>query len=567
MADVLADGDASPWVSNLASRVIDTRWDNSTASDAMMSHLLILPPHLLCRVISSCIASKGSKTVFAFLPPPLHDTFISCAAADGALVVPEAADIFFYLLLAKATISGAGLLSIKVSQRRMKPAASTAAMLGRALCSHPSLTSLDLSDATAFTRLETFRALTAALHVNALPALSAIKLTLPCNWSVVPVLVEFMKKTASARSISIKLYISASAAAQEHEHSLQTAVGSSASPARVANLQELTIAESLVRNCDSGMARVRASVLGHLLAFLRAPNLTRIELTTDAMYLSRAALLVSLSRFAKLQELHIDAEALEPDTWDLPATVAKVSLPALANLTVESCCGLLPLVTAASVAGAAAATLTNLLIKNSGCSYSDADRCNPGDLRGSNGSIQGALSGLWGAVGQCERLTRLEMRLLPGMHAGAEAVQHSEALAGCLRKLSNLTWLALETSGLPCKCVQLEQAVPACTLNGAVVGPALAALTTLQKLRLLRGDGRLVIEEPDDLLVSCGKLAGLRELGLCAEGPQLSGVAEVVPKLKQLTMLVLLPSMFLHENDMDALKGQFPELTIGSDDN
>lgn len=563
VADLLADRDSDRWTSSLASRVISNGWDDRTASDAMMASLLSLPSHVLSRVISLCIASEGSEAVFAILPPPLQDIAISCAASDGDLHVPQAADTLFFLHLAKAIIPGAGLLSIVVPQFRTGPTLATAAMLARALCAHPSLTSLDLSD--GYMRVKEFHTLTAALQITSLPALQIVRISVQANSGDLSDVVEFLKKTASARSILINLvWTNSDAAVQGYACSLQTAVRFAASPAHLQHLEDLVIHETAECEDDEGMDQVQYSLLGHLLASIRAPKLSHINLGTEARYLSRAALLVSLSRFENLRSLVVDAEALEPEAGNLPSIAAKVSLPALADLTVEGCCGWLPLEIAAAVAAAARSSLMALTVKNSGQSYFDTCVCR--DSGCCSADERAKISRFWPAVGACVRLTSLTIRMLPAVQPGEEALQFSKAVAGCLGDLRRLTCLVLEPSGLSTKCVQLDRPEYACTLNGAVVGPALAALTVLQELHMSSGVGELVIEEPDALLASCGELLGLRTLGLCVERPQLRGVAELVPKLQHLKCVVLLPYMFVGDNeeDMNALQRAFPAIQFES---
>lgn len=181
VADNVGDTDPAPWVAMAARRVSAVRWRNGGEADAdvdaMLGHLLALPPHLLHLVLSAAINTPGvsQQTLFTTLPRILHDALIACMCdvKDGALTAPCNAVAMFFHLLSKAVIPGPGPVRFNLPVR-MTVSAAAAAVLSQALAAHTTLASVDLQGPCMSP--PALCAFSARLPARPLPALTHLRL-------------------------------------------------------------------------------------------------------------------------------------------------------------------------------------------------------------------------------------------------------------------------------------------------------------------------------------------------------------------------------------------------------
>ena len=365
---MVADEHLQRWLAECAERILSNDWSDEASADSIVSHLLMLPHHLLHRVLATCITSQGLPDLYT-LPSVLHDVLVTCAASGGSLTIPHTADRLFYLHLAHASLPDPGLRSLTQrrpnllprlrQQRRPATYTAVAVLLARALAAHPSLRTLDLSPVNM--PPPALRAMAAGLGVNSLPHLSTLHITAALHADAAFALSELLKKLPSARTARLSF--------QEDmpgegllpgEQGLREAFHSAVYPAMMPKLARLNLYEALVSfekvESPPGPSRVE-----QLLSFMHAPALACVSLHIDNVHVASRPLLAGLSRFASLRCLFINADCHPLKQRLVAVGMAQATLPALQKLTVQVNCKTASFELAHTVAAAAVATLTHLL--------------------------------------------------------------------------------------------------------------------------------------------------------------------------------------------------------------
>lgn len=209
-----SDVKAQTWISTLAERTLATEWRRNRDANAMLCTLLLLPPHLLLRVLAACLSTHPLSALLPTLPAPLCQPLVTAAASTGTLTLHRNTLETALLHLASSPHHLSDLHTLKAtadgSATHEYPAAA-APLLARALSAHPSLTALHL-DAT-FLHTSWIRNLSAALSQDLTPALTDLRLGIRLLPAGLPELAACIRHVPTLTRLAIGTLLPPSAAA------------------------------------------------------------------------------------------------------------------------------------------------------------------------------------------------------------------------------------------------------------------------------------------------------------------------------------------------------------------
>lgn len=573
VADLLGDRHISDWVSLLARRASATMWARPLPETKdMLRGLLCLPPHLLHRVLSSCLADTDLVKLLSIFPAALHPALVSSAASTGAIAIPSEQKLWEIVLpqLAVTPAPPPGLLSLSLGRTSTYPrdfdAETSGALLAHALSAHPSLTTLDLRAlmlSPAF-----LRHLARGLVPGALPSVGALHLCTQVHPDGCAELGGTLKHLPALACMHVDFYFNtppAGAAAGD----LARYVHAGATPARLPQLADVTVKELCHYEQRAVQPESSSSAL-RLFSLVAAPNLTSLTFESHATTGTPARLRASLRHLSSLQELSINTDMHECGeaagaSWTGPAAAdADVTLPALRKLHIASACLVAPVAMAAAFAACAPATLTYMRLRHvsvAGRTFTGrcaANNAHRRELRGTNGEgVKAAWEQLIPALGACSHLQELELGPLCSSYKEVDNEGFDERLAASLRGLRLLTRLRLHA---PCRTCAPDAF---CQLSGEALARALRGMPALAELDITGAAGALTVSGRESTLAALPELQRLTALTLCIGGLPTAAVAELIPQVSGLKeLLVFTPVLGWGSEAVAAFQARFPGVNV-----
>lgn len=549
VADAVADANIGTWADLLADEAIAI--EHESQADTVMASLLLLPPHLLHLVLSTCVCTTPLPQLLATFPHALHPGTIAAAVSTsaGSLALPNTADFSLLLMFLRfAVVPPPGLLSVTLDDSADTPEFTppVSALLGRALAAHPSLTDLDLH-ASKFTP-ECLTIFSGCLSSVALMHLTLLNIAVRAQPSGCAAIAACLRSLPQLRACSIDVIADTPAA--EEQPSLATLIRPLARPATLSHLERLHVKER-----RSGPGRLRDGSLPQLLPLFQAPVLTHLTYTSSAGHIYNQGLIDSLAHLPALRSFTMDTDAHDSSRQQQQPPPA-ACLAALQELTLRSACPAAPLATAAAIARHATESLTSLMLLPRRGDGGDAGSC----ARGCSAPDQPAWAGLLEAAGRCTRMARMHVDVLHGYHQCALARAFTASLCDTLAKLSGLTSLSLQAEHRPGEHERYD-ALHAEGLAGALLG-----LRGLRVLRLRSAGAFLVLRDPhaQHVIDACAALPVLEALELCCHGVHLEQVSGMLANMPAIKSVGLLACLFNHTNgeDRDTYAARYPGISI-----
>ena len=532
VADAVGDEKRSTWIDMLASRVLDTDWEQSDPADHMLCSLLCLPAHLLHAVLTSYLSCMTAAVSFmeknqfpqvTMLPPALLSeciaAMISIQGGSLELFVLDDYGLDTTLMhLRTASPPPPGLLSLSPNyddESALTPA--TSALFARALAAHTTLQKLDLTDVRLGAEWLTNFGL--CLATTTLPQLTRLEIGIQAADGGCAALARCLKHLPTLNELHVCLRLNAPPPSHSGRSALTAFARPASCPATLRHLQTLWFEEE--GGCAKDDGSPASSCILQLLPLFTAPALSTAFLLSNAGGILNSGLVAALAMFPMLRSITID-----DDHDDVPRNRDGGALmrsgPQLTSLQ-ELCI--------INTTHAAALTLAAMIVSHTGASLTSlylGPRGN--DEVSSPWLLSDGWDDLLRSLAACNKLQWLQLEGLHGMSAAAGT---GALLTSTFQHLTGLTGMELggewhlgDRSDTP--------------LCGGQLGRALRCVTTLEKLSLNRSaEIDLQGEKAQAVLDACAELPCLRVLELLCHGFQIGQIATVLPKLRALMCLAL----------------------------
>lgn len=563
VADALGDSNVSAWADMLARRTLANDWEDAVDGDAMLTHLLILPPHLLHSVLTSCLGTEILPDLLAMLSPTLHSAAISAAITqgEGTLELEHNGDDspeMFLVHLAGARPPHPGLVSLVEAHGNntysLVESAAKSALLGRALAAHSTLREVTLP--TVFFSTPWLNSFSACLAQASLPRLSRLEFGVDsCGGCAA--MARCLKYLPTLAFLQINLKLDGGDDA-DGPPELASFVRAATCPASLPCLKDFEFSETWDGAKGGECHAESTSCFLQLLPLLHAPALTCLQFDSDAQLVPLAAFVSSLASLSSLRWLDLNAELHDSHTVEHPNSGCKpaaVPLPAAAmsleDLSMSSACPIRPLFTAAAMMPQAG--LTSLCITSY---FSDIDAYFHGQC--DSFEVLTAWKRFLSALSACTALQSLSLDILYGFKDSADSERLTADLSGALGKLSSLTQLSLAAAYRP------QQGGTYQVLCADALAGALRQLPGLRSLHLHGFGARLtLLPRAEPVLHACAGMRQLTALSLACGGITLPAVTALLPQLTALNKLELMD--YLQDGaggGWEALEARFQSVCI-----
>lgn len=534
VADALGDSEYPTWIAMLAKRALAINWQDPAPTADMLCALLTLPPALLPRLLASCLSTTPLDTLLSDFPAVLHPPLIATAATSTGLIAPTLNIHAFLSCLPHTQFRYPGLVSLRFPSKppTLPLTPTTAALLGHAVSAHKCITSLLLEP--ALMHPAALRSFHSCITPGALPHLISLSLAAAAHPDGCAEVASCLSRLSILTALSVYLVLNEPRAGATP--SLESVVRAAAAPAWLEHLPHLKLTE---RQIQSASLPPGASCSDLLLPLLVAPNLTSLELTTEAAESSIPSLIAAIRHFHKLQTIEIDTDSRDgacirntTATGNRAQKKTPIPLRALRTLCITSACNVAPLCIASAIAQHAQHTLTRISVQHvhAGGGRPDLRKVRPEE-------VKEAWAAFLTALPCCGGLRRLDLPILASMRGFSGGRSWGEEFSGALSHLPHVTQLTLQAA-----CRQCSRGAR-CVLEGEHVAKVLRSMTELRTFALSGVGGTLDVSAPKRVLAALPELNMLSNLGLCFSGVSRAQIVDVLPQLPALAELQVLAAV------------------------